>query len=252
MYIDSHSHLYSKEFEEDYDLVVQRSLDAKVNKIVLPDIDSTTRGRMLSLAQKYPDMMFPLVGLHPTSVNHDYKKELALIEKELANNKFYGIGECGVDLYWDKTYYDEQVKTFEYQLGLAKELNFPIVIHSRKSTDIVLNIMKKHSRVRGIMHCFPGDINDAKRAIDMGYLLGIGGVVTFKNSGLQDVVRQVDVKHLVLETDAPYLTPVPFRGKRNESSYIPYIAEQISLIKNMNLQEVITITTKNAAELFDI
>ena len=252
MYIDTHSHIYEEEFREDREAVVQRAREAGVNYIVLPDIDSESRNRMLDLAARHPEMLFPLAGLHPTSVYENYKTELAQVEKALGNHTFYGIGECGIDLYWDKSYYREQIKAFEHQLGIAKETGLPVIIHSRDSLEVIFEVLKKHPYTRGILHCFPGNAAEARQAIDMGYLLGIGGVVTFKKSQMADTLREIGPANIVLETDSPYLTPVPFRGKRNESSYIPCIAAKIAEILGIDTKKVEEITTNNAMNLFNL
>ncbi len=252
MFIDTHSHIYEEEFREDRAEVVARALQAGVEKIILPDIDSESRNRMLQLADAYPDIMYPLAGLHPTSVHEDYATELAYVEREVGTRDYYGIGECGIDLYWDTTYYREQIKAFEHQLGIARDMNFPVVIHTRDSLQETLDILKKHSQVQGILHCFPGNANEARQAIDMGFLIGIGGVVTFKKSLMAETVREIGIRHLVLETDSPYLTPVPYRGKRNESSYIPYIAAKISEITGEEIKKIEETTTQNAMILFNL
>lgn len=252
MYIDTHSHIYEEEFREDREAVVQRAREAGVNYIVLPDIDSESRNRMLDLAARHPEMLFPLAGLHPTSVYENYKTELAQVEKALGNHTFYGIGECGIDLYWDKSYYREQIKAFEHQLGIAKETGLPVIIHSRDSLEVIFEVLKKHPYTRGILHCFPGNAAEARQAIDMGYLLGIGGVVTFKKSQMADTLREIGPANIVLETDSPYLTPVPFRGKRNESSYILLIAQKIAELTGLETKKIEEITTQNALNLFNL
>ena len=252
MYIDTHSHIYEEEFREDREAVVQRAREAGVNYIVLPDIDSESRNRMLDLAARHPEMLFPLAGLHPTSVYENYKTELAQVEKALGNHTFYGIGECGIDLYWDKSYYREQIKAFEHQLGIAKETGLPVIIHSRDSLEVIFEVLKKHPYTRGILHCFPGNAAEARQAIDMGYLLGIGGVVTFKKSQMADTLREIGPANIVLETDSPYLTPVPFRVKRNESSYIPLIAQKIAELTGLETKKIEEITTQNALNLFNL
>ena len=226
--------------------------EAGVNYIVLPDIDSESRNRMLALEAQHPEMLFPLAGLHPTSVYENYKAELAQVEKALGNHTFYGIGECGIDLYWDKRYYREQIKAFEHQLGIAKETGLPVIIHSRDSLEVIFEVLKKHPYTRGILHCFPGNAAEARQAIDMGYLLGIGGVVTFKKSQMADTLREIGPANIVLETDSPYLTPVPFRGKRNESSYIPLIAQKIAELTGLETKKIEEITTQNALNLFNL
>lgn len=252
MFIDTHSHIYEEEFREDRDATIQRASEANVKYIILPDIDSESRGRMLALQEQYPDTMFPLVGLHPTSVHGNWQEELEKVEKQLGTRSFYGIGECGIDLYWDKSTYKEQIKVFEHQLGLAKDMDFPIIIHSRESLSEIFQILKKHPYAKGILHCFPGNEEEAVLACEMGFLLGIGGVVTFKNSTMAKVVQKVGIEHLVLETDSPYLAPVPFRGKRNESSYLPLIAAKISELTREDIKKVAAVTTQNAMNLFNL
>lgn len=252
MYIDTHSHIYESEFQDDRQEVVQRAVEAGVGRIVLPDIDSGTRPRMLGLAEMYPGIMLPAIGLHPTSVNENYKQELAEVVHYLGTRSFCGIGECGIDLYWDKTWYREQVKVFEYQLGIAEDASLPVIIHSRDAQEEIFRILKKHPYVRGILHCFAGTVEEARCAIDMGFLLGIGGVVTFKNSGLAAIVQEIEADHLVLETDSPYLAPVPFRGKRNESGYIPLIAQKIADTLKTDVKKIEEITTRNAMNLFTL
>lgn len=252
MYIDTHSHIYEEEFLEDRDEVIARARTSEVKYIVLPDIDSQSRGRMLDLAGQYPDMMLPAVGLHPTSVNDDYRKELALVEKQLGLHRFYGIGECGIDLYWDKTYYKEQLKAFEYQLELAKETRLPILIHSRDSLEEIFRILKKFPYVQGILHCFPGNEKEAELAREMGFLIGIGGVVTFKKSQMAETISKQGIENIVLETDSPYLAPVPYRGKRNESSYIPLIAQKIAEITGCDIKKIEETSTQNALNLFNL
>ena len=252
MYIDTLSHIYEEEFREDREAVIQRAREAGVNYIVLPDIDRESRNLMLDLAARHPEMLFPLAGLHPTSVYENYKTELAQVEKALGNHTFYGIGECGIDLYWDKSYYREQIKAFEHQLGIAKETGLPVIIHSRDSLEVIFEVLKKHPYTRGILHCFPGNAAEARQAIDMGYLLGIGGVVTFKKSQMADTLREIGPANIVLETDSPYLTPVPFRGKRNESSNIPLIAQKIAELTGLETKKIEEITTQNALNLFNL
>jgi TatD DNase family protein len=253
-FIDTHTHLYADEFTADIESVISNAIESKVNLMLLPDIDSNTRDAMLLLHEKYPENCPVMVGLHPTSVKEDYKTELEKIDEIISKYKFCGIGETGIDLYWDKTFFAEQVDSFVYQVELSLKYDLPIVIHSRKSINEIFSALKpyKGKGLKGVFHCFPGSMEEAKRVIDMGFYLGIGGVVTYKNSGMAEVVKQVDLKHLLLETDAPYLTPVPFRGKRNESSYIPLIAEFIALLKGITVEEVAETTTSSAKQLFKI
>lgn len=252
MFIDTHSHIYGTEFNTDRENVINRAKEAGVLRIILPDIDADSRPAMLELADRYPDMMYPLIGLHPTSVNENYQQALKEAEHLLGCRHFYGIGECGIDLYWDKSKYNEQIKAFEYQLGLAREVQLPVVIHSRESLPEIFHSLKKYPYSKGILHCFPGTTEEARQAINMGFLIGIGGVVTFKNSRMSQVVKAIGPDALVLETDAPYLTPVPYRGKRNESAYIPLIAQKIADILEEDIKKIREITTRNAMNLFTL
>jgi len=254
IFIDTHTHLHAEEFSEDLDFVIQRALDKNVSTLLLPDIDRSTRPDMLALSKKFPDVCLPMIGLHPTSVKEDYKEELKEIETAISSRKFFGIGETGLDLYWDKTFIKEQIDSFTFQIELALQHQLPIVIHSRKSLNEIISILKKYKNkgLTGIFHCFPGNIREAELLIDMGFYIGIGGVVTYKNSTMAEVVRHFDLSNVVLETDAPYLTPVPFRGKRNESSYIPLIAEYIAQLKSISIEEVAEKTTANAKKLFGL
>lgn len=251
---DTHSHLYLKEFNNDLDQVIKNAADNDVKHIFLPNIDSSSIDDMIKVCNKYPDTCFPLMGLHPTSVKANYEEELNKIEKWFTEGKFYGIGEIGIDLYWDKTYKKEQELVFRKQVQLAKEADLPIVIHSRNSTDEIISILTDvdFKNVSGVFHCFSGNEEQAKKITDMGFKLGIGGVITFKNSGLDKVIEKIDIKHLLLETDSPFLAPVPYRGKRNESAYIRIIAEKIANIKQITIEEVAEMTTSNALELFRI
>ena len=253
MFIDTHAHIYAEEFNEDREAVVERAREADVQRIVLPDIDQTTRPAMLRLAKQYPETMLLLLGVHPTSVNSTFKEEMQAFEKLLGKFPIHGIGECGIDLYWDKTYFKEQQQVFERQLHVAREMDIPVIIHSRESLSEIFAILKRqHYNMKGILHCFPGNTEDARRAIDLGFLLGIGGVVTFKKSLMADVVREIGTDHLVLETDAPYLTPVPHRGKRNESSYIQCIAAKIAEIVGVETKKIEVTTTNKAMNLFNL
>lgn len=252
MFIDTHSHIYGAEFDADREDVIDRAKEAGVSRIILPDIDANSRTAMLELADRYPDMMYPLIGLHPTSVNENYQQALKEAEHLLGCRHFYGIGECGIDLYWDKSKYKEQIKAFEYQLGLAREAQLPVVIHSRESMPEIFHSLKKYPYSKGILHCFPGTVEEARQAIEMGFLIGIGGVVTFKNSSMSQVVKTIGPESLVLETDAPYLTPAPYRGKRNESAYIPIIAQKIADILEEDIKKIREITTRNAMNLFTL
>jgi len=251
--IDTHTHLYLEQFDNDIDSVIKRSLENNVEQLFFPNIDSITIAPMMDLVSKYPDNCFPMMGLHPTSVKENFRDELKIVEQQLKNNKFYAIGEIGIDLYWDKTFLLQQEEAFIFQIELAKKHDLPIVIHARKSFNEIFNIVDKlnDDRLTGIFHCFGGSLEQANKIIDYkGFKLGIGGVLTFKNSKLGEVLKNVNLKHIVLETDAPFLTPAPFRGKRNESAYILNIAEKLAEVKNISLEKVAKITSQNAENLF--
>lgn len=254
MLIDTHSHIYSEDFNSDIDEVLQNAYNNGVKKIILPNIDAGSVKRLLDLSNAYPHICYPLMGIHPTAIDADYKDELHAIEYWLDKQKFYGIGEIGLDLYWDKTYIREQKDAFRHQIKLAKSLQLPIVIHIRDSFDEVYKIIKEEQdgSLKGIFHCFSGDENEARRVVDLGFLLGIGGVLTFKNSDLNEVVEKIDLKNLVLETDSPYLAPVPKRGRRNESAFLVYVAQRLAEIYQIPVEEVAEITTFNARNLFGI
>ena len=252
MLIDTHSHLYADQFKNDSDAMMQRAFDAGVETVFLPAIDSETHEKMLAFEKKYAGHSHAMMGLHPCSVNSDFENELKIVENYLAERPFCAIGEIGIDLFWDKTFVEQQRKAFIRQMHYAEDLKIPIVIHSRESMDIVLDILSENPwySQRGILHCFTGNTEQAQRTIDLGFYLGIGGVLTYKNSGLDVVVEKIPLEWLVLETDAPYLSPVPFRGKRNETSYVRYVAQKIADIKGIGLEEVARITTQNALQIF--
>lgn len=254
MLIDTHAHIYSEEFIDDVDQVVQHAYDNDVKKIILPNIDSASIKRLTDLSDAYPHLLYPLMGLHPTSVSMDYFEELQAIEYWLEKRKFYGIGEIGIDLYWNNTYLNEQKDAFRHQVRLAVSMHLPIVIHLRDSFEEVYAIIKEeqNGNLRGVFHCFSGDETEARKIIDLGFLLGIGGIITFKNSNLKKVIKNISVNNLVLETDAPYLTPVPKRGKRNESAYLVYVAQAVAGVYDISVEQVAKITTNNARNLFGI
>ncbi len=254
MFIDTHSHIYSEDFIHDRDDALKRASESGIKKIVLPNIDSGSIKHMLDLADAYPHYCYPLIGLHPTSVEEDYKEELAAIDYWLQRRKFYGIGEIGIDLYWESKYEQEQKDAFRYQIRLAKQLNLPVVVHVRNSFDETYQIVKEEQdgSLKGVFHCFTGTEEEAKKITELGFLLGIGGVVTFKNSDLDEVISNIDPQYLVLETDAPYLAPMPKRGKRNESSYLIHIAQKVAEVYRMPLTRIAEITTSNARNLFGI
>nr|NQU92459.1 TatD family hydrolase [Bacteroidota bacterium] len=232
--------------------VVERAIDDGINYFLLPNIDSHTVNPMLELCKSFPENVFPMMGLHPTDVKENYREELTNVRMCLENEKFYAIGETGIDLYWDKTFVAEQNIALRAQIDLAKKHKLPIVLHSRESFKEIFEIIEDtiDDDLTGVFHCFTGNLNDAERIIDWGFKLGIGGVLTFKNSGLDDVVSQIDMEHIILETDAPFLAPKPYRGKRNESAYIKIIAEKLAEIKNLSIEDVAQITTANAIGLF--
>ena len=254
-FIDTHTHLYAEEFDQDIDNVIHNSVEKGVTGFLLPAIDRSYYERMMLLAEK-SRYCYPMTGLHPTSVKKDFHEELDFVKRSLEKDpgRFCGIGEIGIDLYWDKTFMDQQIKAFEYQLDLAIEYSLPIAIHTRNSFDLVIELIRKKSNkgLRGVFHCFGGSTEQAKQATGIGFMLGIGGIITYKNSGLQKVVEETALDHLLLETDAPYLPPVPYRGQRNESTYIPIIANKIAEIKGVGMETVAEVTTKNALSLFKI
>jgi TatD DNase family protein len=252
-FIDTHAHSYSEQFAPDRDEMVQRAFNAGVKKIYMPNVDSESIAGMLALEAKYPENCVAMMGLHPCSVKENYLAELKIVEKWLAQRSFCAIGEIGIDLYWDKTFFNTQKHAFLQQVAWARALKTPFVIHTRDSTDIVIDLLQKEpqGKMSGIFHCFGGTLEQAKAIIDLGFLMGIGGVATFKKSGLEAVLPHIPLENLVLETDAPYLAPVPYRGKRNESAYIPLIAEKIAQIKGISLEKVAAITSQNAEKLFE-
>lgn len=254
MFTDTHTHLYDEKLMKD-PAQIQRAIDAGVTKMYMPNCDRTTIEGMLQLADKWPGNCMPMMGLHPCYVKEDYKDELAIVADWLGKRKFYAVGEIGLDYYWDMTFKDQQKEAFETQIDWALQYNLPIVIHSRESTPDCINIVRKkqNGKLKGIFHCFSGTIHEARQVIELGLYLGIGGVVTYKNSGLDAVVKETGLSHLVLETDAPYLAPVPYRGKqKNESSFIHIIAQKVAEVTNCTVEEVMTITTANAANIFPI
>jgi len=254
MLIDTHSHIYSEDFNSDIDEVLQNAYNNGVKKIILPNINAGTVKRLVDLSKAYPHICYPLIGLHPTSVGEDYKEELQALEYWLDKHDFYGIGEIGIDLYWDKSYLKEQQNAFRYQVKLAKAKQIPIVVHVRESFNEVYSIVQEEQdgTLKGIFHCFTGNEDEAKKITDLGFYIGIGGVLTFKNSNLGKAILNSDLKNLVLETDAPYLAPEPKRGRRNESSYLVYIAQRLAELYNVPVEKVAEITTMNARNLFRI
>jgi TatD DNase family protein len=250
--IDTHCHLYSNEFEADIDTVMQRAAVAGVDKFYLPGIDSESIEAMLALEERYPGKCIAMMGLHPCYVKANYREELEIVSDWLSKRTFAAVGEIGLDYYWDKTFAAEQVLAFKTQMEWSIQYNLPIVIHTRNATQETVELVKQYAPrgLRGIFHCFGGSYETAQEIIRTGFYLGIGGVITYKKAGLAEVLEKIDLQHLVLETDAPYLTPVPFRGKRNESSYLAYIAAKLAEVKNCSVEEVAAITTANAKKIF--
>ena len=254
-FIDTHSHLYDEAFDADREQALQRALDAGVSTLLLPDIDSSSRPRQQALAAAHPGCTYEMAGLHPTSVKEDCEEELRLVHDLLFSGHHYiAVGEVGMDLYWDRTFEVQQREALKRQLGWALELDLPVCLHIRKAHNEVFGLLREMNRPawRGVMHCFGGSLQEARRAVEMGFHLGIGGVVTFKNAGLAKIVKEIPLEHLLLETDAPYLAPAPHRGKRNESCYIPLVAQKIADLKGIGVEEVADVTTASARALFTL
>jgi len=255
-FIDTHSHLYSSKFDEDREQVVKNALAVGVETILLPNISSKYTEKMLDLCYLFPKNCFPMMGLHPCDVSKsNYDIEILHIEKELKKKKYIAIGEIGIDLYWNKNNLDIQKKAFEFQIKLAKKYKLPVVIHIRESFNEAFDIITKHNdnNLSGVFHCFTGNLKEANKIINLkGFYLGIGGVLTFKNSGLTETIKNISLEHLLLETDSPYLSPTPFRGKRNESKYILNIAEKLAETHNKSIEEIAKTTTQNAKNLFQL
>ena len=251
---DTHTHLYSDAFSEDRDHVIKRALNAGIKRFFIPAIDSSYTKAMFQLEANYPENIFLMMGLHPTHVKENYEKELFHVKEMLANKKFYAVGEIGIDLYWDQSTLNIQQDAFNRQIQLAKQYKLPIVIHCRDAFDEVFEILEseKGEDLYGIFHCFTGNLEQAKKAISYNMKLGIGGVVTFKNGKIDQFLQEIDLKHIVLETDAPYLAPVPYRGKRNESVYLIEIAEKLKNIYNLTISDLAKLTTQNSKEVFGV
>ncbi len=250
---DTHTHLYSKEFDADRTALIEKAMAAGVTRFFMPNVASESIPGMFQMEQQFPDNCFAMMGLHPCSVNASYQQELVVMQHWLEKRKFAAIGEIGIDLYWDKTFFEQQQDAFRTQIGWAKKYNLPYVIHSRNAFDETMAIVNefKEEKIKAIFHCYSGNIEQAEQVLALGtFKLGIGGVVTFKNSGLDKVVEAVDLKHLVLETDAPYLAPMPHRGKRNQPDYLTLIAQKIADIKKISIEEVAEVTTQNSKDVF--
>lgn len=252
--IDTHSHIYSVDFEPDRAAMMERADKAGIIKVLMPAIDSSTHAKMIQLETDFPGQCMAMIGLHPCSVMKNYDTEIHQIEQWLAKKKFVAIGETGLDFYWDLTYKEQQYIVFQQQIDWALQYDIPVVLHSRNSTDECIVMIEKNQtgNLKGVFHCFSGNLEQARKIIDLGFYLGIGGVITFKNSGLDKVMNEIDLKHVVLETDAPYLAPVPFRGKRNEPAYLEYVVKKLSEVKLVGVEEVADITTANAKKLFGL
>ncbi len=254
MYIDTHTHLYLDAFKEDRQQIVETAIAKGVSHMLLPNIDKDSIGDMHALHSDFPDSCLPMMGLHPTSVSDNYEEELARVAELLDEFNYIAVGEIGIDLYWDQAYREHQLDAFRRQLRLAKKHRLPVSIHTREAFDLVYGLVKEelNDDLKGIFHCFTGSAEEAKKIADLGFLMGIGGVVTFKKAGLAEVVKDIPSRFLVLETDAPFLTPAPFRGKRNESSYLTYIAQKIADMKACPLGKLDDIWALNAADVFNI
>jgi TatD DNase family protein len=250
--IDTHAHIYSSKFDSDRDEVIQEIQDSGVERIYMPNVDVETIEAMLACETKYPGLCIPMMGLHPCDVKEDFRNQLSIMKGWLDKRPFAAVGEIGLDLYWDKTFFEQQKEALKIQIEWAKEKQLPIVLHCRESMDETIAIVKENHNgaLRGIFHCFNGNVSQAKQIIEMGFLLGIGGVATYKNGGLDQVIPEIGLDNLVLETDAPYLAPVPFRGKRNSPAYLPYIAEKIGDYLQVSKEIVASKTKENALNLF--
>lgn len=251
---DTHTHLYSEEFDNDRTEMIQRAIDAGVSRFFVPSIDSSYTQKMYDLEAQFPEHIFLMMGLHPTYVKENYLEELAHVETQLSKRKFQAIGEIGIDLFWDKTFLKQQQHAFKHQIQLAKKYKLAINIHCRDAFDEVFEVLEseKAEDLFGIFHCFTGDFHQAQRAIDLNMKLGIGGVATFKNGKIDQFLHEIDLQHIVLETDSPYLAPVPYRGKRNESGYTKLVAEKLAIIYQLPLEEIARITTENSKAIFGI
>jgi TatD DNase family protein len=251
-WVDSHAHIYLNEFDKDREEAIAKSKKVGIIRVLMPAVDSSTHESMLKLQEQYPTVCNSMMGLHPCSVKSNYEQELRIAEKYLLQRKFIAIGEIGLDFYWDISFKDQQYVAFHRQIEWALQYGIPVSIHSRNATDECIKVVEEHQNgsLKGVFHCFSGTLEQAQKVIDAGFYLGIGGVLTFKNAGLDKVIKEVDLAHIVLETDAPYLAPVPYRGKRNECSYIPLIAQKLADLKETGIEKIAAITTANAEKLF--
>ncbi|GAA4320695.1 TatD family hydrolase [Mucilaginibacter gynuensis] len=251
---DTHTHLYYETDTDKRAALIERCKEHHIERLFLPNVDTGSIPLVFDLVNAYPDLCFPMLGVHPCDIKENWEQELDNVHQAIAQHKIYAIGEIGIDLYWDKTFLKEQIIAFNRQIAWAKELKLPIVIHCRDAFDEVYEVLQQQAdeNLRGIFHCFGGTVEQANKIIDLNFYLGIGGVVTYKNSGLDKVVAEIDLKHIVLETDSPYLTPTPHRGKPNESSYLIYVAQKLADIYNVSLQTVADITTHNSKLIFGV
>lgn len=254
MLIDTHSHIYLPEFAPDREEMLERAQKEGISRILLPAIDSATHAQMINMEQNDSGICLSMMGVHPCSIRENYKEELQAARNYFEQRSFKAVGETGLDFFWDKTYVKQQYEAFQEQISWALEYNIPVVIHSRNSIDECIKVIAEYQngKLKGVFHCFSGSIEQAKQIIGLGFYLGIGGVITFKNSGLDKVMGHLGLNNVVLETDAPYLAPVPFRGKRNEPAYLNYVVEKISVIKKIEKEEIALITTENATKLFKL
>lgn len=250
IFIDTHSHLFLNQFKNDRDEVIRKAIKQGIQKILLPNIDAKSITPMLDTCAAFPDHCFPMMGLHPNSVNENYTAELQSIENQLRQKKFYAIGEIGLDLYWDKTFKQQQEDALVYQIKLAQKHGLPIVVHTRNAVKDSIEIIKQYNNINGVFHSFTGTLEEAQQIVEMGYKIGVGGIITFKNSGLSEIISKLSLQDIVLETDAPYLSPVPKRGKRNESAYLLFIANKIAELFDVNVPMVAEVTTANAMDIF--
>ena len=251
---DTHAHLYLNAFDDDRHEAIRQAIGKSVNYMLLPNIDKESISPMMELVRDFSGHCYPMMGLHPTSVKEDFEEQLEVVHEWLRKEKFCAIGEMGIDLYWDKTYFNQQQEAFRIQVQWALDYNLPLVIHSRESFNEIFQLLDDvwKPALKGVFHCFTGNLEQAQHVISLGFKLGIGGVLTYKNSGLPEVLKDISLEHILLETDAPFLSPVPYRGKRNESSYIPIIAQKLAEIKNTSIEEIARITTQNAINLFNL
>ncbi len=253
-FIDTHVHLYSKQFKDDLETVIRTAQENGVFKMLMPNIDAATIAPMNAIAHTHPTTCFPMIGLHPCHVKEDYETQLETMRAELETGRYIAVGEIGLDLYWEKTFWEQQKEAFAIQTKWAIAKRLPIAVHAREATKEAIEIVQSlaHPHLRGVFHCFVGTLEEAQTLVGMGFYLGIGGVSTFKNGGLDTILPSVSLENIVLETDAPYLAPIPFRGKRNESGYIPHIAKRIAELYQISVEEVAQVTTRNAERLFDL